>query len=933
MCFDLGSDDLLVASFFFLVFGWICGSYVCFFLCPWVWQLIPSTCLSDVVSSVGGGLAVSLSGVSLRSAVFLFTLRWLCTESVSFSSQSRLTQLRLSLLSSSPSDRSGRVLGVLKLGFEPLNEEGNMVGEMKLMIAEEQKFQGKALSLSHTKTAITTIKEKFTEQQLQMFEQSCFGHLLGIEDLKWTSPIVHGLLLRKADPKTVSQLNGIKFIVGKKVIQFTAQQFCIVTGLRFGNLPFIPIPTNENCSLKRKYFANDKAVNLLELEKAFLECDDVDDVFKLGFLYFAVFVLLGSEKHVHIDMRYLKLAEDLEEFGKYPWGAVSYAKTNASLLRALCADYQRVKVPTKTAKTKKSGKKPTTTATGRPREYHLKGFPYALQIWAYEVFPALAALHLVVHEENAHIPRLLHWRSNSSPRFYELMSQVFENREVDVQLLRPSVMDKQQPYWTWGDSADDSEELVDLLGDDAEQQTGTSASVEEKEKDIDDTANLPSSSKASITGTVASRELRTLKRDFQRTKDELAKVSLSNRALCDRVHQLEDKIEQLKKQNGGVNEAAEGHEDLGSPHMNEGGNNDLSPLHAYVSPPTEPAVMETQVPGDGAEPSAAMVVEEAKMAASVPHSEVHEVADPAESDELPTPEDVAGCDEICQRVMKLLEDWKITKSMPSGGLMNPPSLPTVTMAGDEEGSSSVEKKEVEGKGCRQKRPAQTLLSPFTDPLRKKRTMTVSAATATPPCFDPSKSLPIEDVKAVLQFCSAWKSDISAEVQLESFSVGADFFYRLVDETEWMSSRSRSNRLAGTWIEEGSCSNTVDLPASKLKNLHHFVRGTWQHGYAQAWTKVRKVYFPYNLKGSHWVAIELDFVRHTATVYDSYIDYTKRSKLVTLHPISDTLARVLFDMHFYDESEVEEVKQKGLTMSMYTPFSVCSIADVPQQRDG
>ena len=45
-----------------------------------------------------------------------------------------------------------------------------------------------------------------------------------------------------------------------------------------------------------------------------------------------------------------------------------------------------------------------------------------------------------------------------------------------------------------------------------------------------------------VQGTVASRELRTLKRDFQRTKDELAKVSLSNRALCDRVHQLEDKV-------------------------------------------------------------------------------------------------------------------------------------------------------------------------------------------------------------------------------------------------------------------------------------------------------------------------------------------------------------------------------------------------------
>ncbi|CAL8167886.1 unnamed protein product [Prunus armeniaca] len=276
--------------------------------------------------------------------------------------------------------------------------------------------------------------------------------------------MVHSLLLRKADPKTVSQVNGIKFIIGNKVIQFTAHQFCVVTGLRFGNLPFIPIATNENCSLKRKYFCNDKIVNLLEIEKAFVDCSDEDNVFKLGLVYFVVFVLLGCEKHVHIDMRYLKLAEDVEEFVKYPWGSVSYAKTNASLLRALCADYQRVQVPKNAAKTKKSKKKEKTMATGRPREYHIKGFAFALQIWAYEVFPALAALHFVVHEENAYIPRILHWRSNTSGRFHELMSQVFENREVDVQLLRPTVIDKQQPYWTWGDNVDETEEIVELFG-------------------------------------------------------------------------------------------------------------------------------------------------------------------------------------------------------------------------------------------------------------------------------------------------------------------------------------------------------------------------------------------------------------------------------------------------------------------------------------
>ncbi|CAL2230122.1 unnamed protein product [Prunus armeniaca] len=507
---------------------------------------------------------------------------------------------------------------------------------------------------------------------------------------------------------------------------------------------------------------------------------------------------------------------------------------------------------------------------------------------------------------------------------------------------------------------------------------------------------------------MASTELRTLKRDFERMKDEFAKVASSNRALRNRVHELEEmvrresskvernkkcvedfrntlasmehyfklELDQLRKQDGGVKEAGEGHEDLGTPHMSEGGDNELSPLHDNVTPPTKPAAMATQVPSDGAEPSAAMVT-------PVPDLQVHEAATHAQSEKLPTPEDVAGCDEICQRLMFLLEDWKIADSVPSGGPMNPPSIPTISMAADEEGSLSVEKKELEGKGCRQKRPAQTLLSPFTDSLRKKRTMSVSDATVTPPCFDPSKPLPIEDVKAVIDFYTAWKNDIrcnlkhfqwalifSANSSMKRHELAqgvqlsenvlilyvncqhlemATFLIRkwqlshpLLFGTDWTTADYALQQflepLKATGKTRGSkkvaASNTSDLPVNKLKNVHHFVHGTWQHGYAQAWKKVRKVYFPYNLRESHWVAIEIDFVRHTATVYDSYVEYTKSSKLVTLlQPISDTLARVLYNMKFYEDSEVEEVKQKGLQMSRFTPFSVCIIGGVPQQRNG
>ncbi|KAL6284536.1 hypothetical protein ACE6H2_015465 [Prunus campanulata] len=135
-------------------------------------------------------------------------------------------------------------------------------------------------------------------------------------------------------------------------------------------------------------------------------------------------------------------------------------------------------------------------------------------------------------------------------------------------------------------------------------------------------------------------------------------------------------------------------------------------------------------------------------------------------------------------------------------------------------------------------------------------------------------------------------------------------------------------------KNAATSNISDLTPSKLNNIHHYERGTWQHGYGQAWTKVWKVFFPYNLKGSHLVAIEIDLVNHTATVYDSYSDFTATKKLVGLrHPICDTLARVLYNMHFYEASELKEVKQRGLQMSSFMAFSVCSIGDMPQQRDG
>ncbi|BBH07308.1 DNA glycosylase superfamily protein, partial [Prunus dulcis] len=829
-----------------------------------------------------------------------------------------------------------------------------MACKAKLMIPEDEKYEGKPYALSHTRTAITTIKAKFNTQQLQRFEGSCFGHLLLIEDLKWNSQIVHGLLMRKADPKTVTQVNGIKFIVGNKLIQFTAQQFCLITGLRFGKLPFIPKATNENCSLKRKYFSSNKPATLSDLHTAFIECTDDEDALKLGMVYFANFVLLGTEKHVLIDMRYLKLAEDLEEFDKYPWGAVSYAMTNASLLRAVCAEYQRVKVPQKRKMPKQRGKRAQTRMrSGRPREYIIRGFGFALQIWAFEVFPALEALHFTVHEDNRHIPRILHWRSNTVARFREVMSQ------VDVQLLRPTDIEKQQPYWSWGDD-DNEEAMVELFGDEAEEKTGTSS--EEKDADVEETATLPSSSKAK--GSV--NDVRSLKHQLRSTKDQLAKLRSSNRGLRNRVrdleaivqknclkhenecdrnkkairdltlkiaeveHYLKLEMEELKKNYGG-----EGHEEVCTAQMNEGGQNDLSPVNEPTSPTTAAPKMDTQVPADGVEPSQACIQNGVKWKQQSVVMEWNAFQ----------PQIKKG---LQGKQKSLLMEWNPSQpwkqvdqqphKVPTSEDVKLPSVEDALLPTPEDGNGyrDWKKTEIEGVGCKVRPPMKCNITLVGDEGDNEAT-----ATTPQPRFDPTKPVAMDDVKAIIQLCRAWKTDISAELELEPFEhLDMAMFLirkRQLSHPQLFGREWTTAEFCLQWEtshEETICCKTVDPPPNYLKNVHHFVNGSWQHGYAQAWTKVRKVYLPYNVRQSHWVAVEVDFVRHTVTVYDSYSDFTSNSMLVRfMEPITHTLAKVLHEMRFYEKSEVEAVKRKGTDMSNFNPFTICRISDVPQQTDG
>ncbi|BBG93798.1 hypothetical protein Prudu_001915 [Prunus dulcis] len=213
------------------------------------------------------------------------------------------------------------------------------------------------------KFILAAIRAKLRAEQLEQFKTSCFGHLLNIDK-----------------------------------IQFSGR-LCI--GASFGEVPEVSSGESDEIRLQKRYFI-DEGITCNALEEAFLRCTEEDDIYKLALVYFAELVILGRDKYLNINLNYLTLVEDLDAFNRYPWGSVSFDKTQDSLFSA----------PTKYVKSfeneERRGKgKSKVTGTSRRNEkgkkdkhgevqrggLSFKGFTYAFQIWVYEFIPKMADLN------------------------------------------------------------------------------------------------------------------------------------------------------------------------------------------------------------------------------------------------------------------------------------------------------------------------------------------------------------------------------------------------------------------------------------------------------------------------------------------------------------------------------------------------------------
>ncbi|KAI5339524.1 hypothetical protein L3X38_018796 [Prunus dulcis] len=334
-----------------------------------------------------------------------------------------------------------------------------MGSNVELVWPEAEAYSSRVNNCSHANSSLAALRAKLSAEQLEQFKTSCFGHLLNIDKIQFSGQIVHGAVLRRVAGQGVKDLDGLSFLLGCDVAQFTRQDFCLITGLRFGEVPEVSSGESDGIRLRERYFI-DEGITCNALEEAFLRCTEEDDIYKLALVYFAELVVLGRDKHLNINLNYLTLVEDLDAFNRYPWGSVSFDKTQDSLFSAPTKYVKsfenedgRGKGKSKVTGTSQRNEKGKKDKHGEAQKsgWSFKGFTYAFQIWVYELIPRMADLNYCKVVDPTAVPRILQWRTTTSvPEMRKFNNYFFQSKEsVQLRALCPSEEEMRQPYWSW----------------------------------------------------------------------------------------------------------------------------------------------------------------------------------------------------------------------------------------------------------------------------------------------------------------------------------------------------------------------------------------------------------------------------------------------------------------------------------------------------
>ncbi|KAK2663250.1 hypothetical protein Ddye_001824 [Dipteronia dyeriana] len=190
--------------------------------------------------------------------------------------------------------------------------------------------------------SIRLIKLCLSPKQLDMFKETCFGHFLDVSDMVLSGQFCHHILLRECHVKNEEENSScLWYHVGNGMIRFSPMEFCLVTGLAFGEYSESTsnLFNRKNSRLRRSYFQESKVSvkmvidwfrNLIPNNN-----NSDEDMVKLALILILEMTLVGKDDRNAILYWALELVDDLDAFNKFLWGSFIYARTFNSLSSCL----------------------------------------------------------------------------------------------------------------------------------------------------------------------------------------------------------------------------------------------------------------------------------------------------------------------------------------------------------------------------------------------------------------------------------------------------------------------------------------------------------------------------------------------------------------------------------------------------------------------
>ena len=197
-----------------------------------------------------------------------------------------------------------------------------------LKTPEEERYSGKITRHDHfddltdIDNALSRVPEHFQAEDRRRYTESCFGHFLSMHrQMTFSAGIVHRLLIRELHHDGPE--DEMRFLLGRHSVRFSKVEFCLITGLKFGELPDTSTYNMVQNGIHQRYFEGRDDIEYGEL-RAVLRIGvfhEQYDAVKLCLLYMLNWILMGLDERQKVPIWQFRLVEDLDAFDAFPWGA------------------------------------------------------------------------------------------------------------------------------------------------------------------------------------------------------------------------------------------------------------------------------------------------------------------------------------------------------------------------------------------------------------------------------------------------------------------------------------------------------------------------------------------------------------------------------------------------------------------------------------